>query len=384
MSDLLYFAIFIMMVEHLCCIFKRDIFRGSWYFGKNNDILRCSLLLRKRNFNKMIKMKKVSVIVPVYNVEKYLSKCLLSLVNQTLQEIEILVINDGSKDSSQQIIDKFQSQYPEKISAFQKENGGLGDARNFGLDRAEGDFIGFVDGDDYVTPSMFKEMYNLAQNHQAEMVICNLQKIDEYGNIIQQLTQVPNMPEKINLKEHFSIFSDLSYFACNKLFHKKLFQDKRFKKEIHFEDIQLIPQLLLKCKTIAQTQNYHYQYLERTDSITKTHTEKGLDILRAVEEVSTVFERSIYASREHEIQNFRILEGIYTFLAYLAFVKEDKAYQKMSNELKSFIQKNSISLVKILKYKRFNKNYLLSLPWKKQVYYLLYFCGQERLLRKLL
>lgn len=221
-------------------------------------------------------MKKVSIIVPVYNVENYLSKCLLSLVNQTLQEIEILVVNDGSKDDSQRIINEFQAKYPEKIKAFQKENGGLSDARNFGIDRAEGEFIGFVDSDDYVSSTMFEEMYVLAQKHQAEMVICNLQKVDEYGKVTQKLTQIPNMPEKIELKECFSVFSDLSYFACNKLFYKDLFKNKRFKKGVHFEDIQLVPQLLLKCRTLAQTQNYHYQYLERTDSITKTHTEKGL------------------------------------------------------------------------------------------------------------
>ena len=217
-------------------------------------------------------MIKVSIIVPVYQVEKYLRKCLDSLVKQTLPEIEIIIINDGSPDQSQVIIDEFQQNYPLKIKSFIKENGGLSDARNFGLDRATGEFIGFVDSDDEVSKTMFEEMYSLAIKHQAEMVICNLQKVDEHGDVTQKLTQIPNMPEKINLRENFSVFSDLSYFACNKIFKRELFENKRFKKGIHFEDIQLIPQLLLKCKTIAQTQNYHYQYLERSDSITKTHT----------------------------------------------------------------------------------------------------------------
>lgn len=327
-------------------------------------------------------MMKISVIVPVYNVENYLRKCLNSLVNQTLQEIEILVINDGSKDGSQKIIDEFQQKYPSKIISFSKENGGLSDARNFGLDRATGEFIGFVDSDDYVSETMFEEMYDLAKKHTAEMVICNLQKVDENGNVTQKLTQIPNMPEKIDLGENFSVFSDISYFACNKIFRKDLFREKRFKKGIHFEDIQLIPQLLLKCTTLAQTQHYHYQYLERSDSITKTHTEKGLDILQAVESVESAFEVSEYFKKKKEMKGFQILEGIYTFLAYLAFVKDDKIYWEMSSELKNFIKKKQISRREILSYKRFDKNYLLSLPIRKKIYYLLYFSGQEKFLRK--
>lgn len=328
-------------------------------------------------------MIKVSVIVPVYNVEKYLRKCLNSLVNQTLQEIEILIVNDGSPDSSQIIIDEFAAKFPLKIKSFVKENGGLSDARNFGLDRATGEFMAFVDSDDSVSESMFAEMYALAKKHNAEMVICNLQKVDAAGNVKQKLTQIPNMPERIVLEDHFSVFADLSYFACNKIFRSDLFDEKRFKNGIHFEDIQLIPQLLLKCTVIAQTQNYHYNYLEREDSITKTHTENGLDILHAVDEVEKAFANSRYSHRKKEIKNFKILEGVYTFLAYLAFVKDEQIYQKMSRELKVFLRKNKISTVDILLYRRFGRNYLLYLPLKKKIYYLLYFIGQEKLLRKL-
>lgn len=329
-------------------------------------------------------MKKVSVIVPVYNVELYLGKCLSSLVNQSLQEIEILVVNDGSTDNSQQIIDDFHQRFPEKIFPFVKENGGLSDARNFALDRASGEFIGFVDSDDYVTETMFDEMYHLAKKHNAEMVVCNLRKVDEFGTATQKLTQIPNMPEKINLKEHFSVFSDLSYFACNKLFNRELFREKRFKKGVHFEDIQLIPQLLLECETLAQTQSYHYQYLERSDSITKTHTERGLDILKAVEDVEEAFRNSKYSDKKKELKNFQILEGVYTFLAYLAFVKDDEVYCKMSQRLKDFMKHRDIFLANILQYKRFDKNYLVSLPLKKKIFYLMYFGKMEWLLRRLM
>ncbi|WET47695.1 glycosyltransferase family 2 protein [Chryseobacterium indologenes] len=327
---------------------------------------------------------RISIIVPVYNVENYLTKCLDSLVKQTHQNIEILVVDDGSKDHSGEIIKNYTEKYSDKIKAFTKENGGLSDARNFGLERATGDYIGFVDSDDYVTETMFEEMLYLAEKHLAEIVICNIQKVDENGQITQKLTQISNMPEKITLEDHFSVFSDISYFACNKLFKKKLFNQKRFKKGVHFEDIQLIPQLLLECEIIAQTQSFHYQYLERTDSITKTHTEKGLDILKAVQDVESVFGTSKYAHKDRELKCFQIFEGVYSFLAYLAFVKDEKMFYSMADKLSVFIKERQIKIQDILNYSRFGKNYLLSLPVKKKIFYLLFFAGQKKLIRKLI
>ena len=324
---------------------------------------------------------KVSVIVPVYNVELYLEKCLLSLVNQTLQDIEIIVVNDGSRDHSQQIIEKFQQEHPQKIFAYTKENGGLSDARNFGLDRAKGKYIGFVDSDDYVSDAMFEEMLNLAEKHQAEITLCNLQKVDENGNVTQQLTQLPGFTEKIILENNMSVFSDISYFACNKLFRRELFNNKRFRKGIHFEDIELIPQLVLESKVIGFTPAYHYQYLERSQSISKTHTLRGLDILNAVKTVSLKFDESRYHSHKNALKGFRILEGVYTFLAYLAFVKNKADFYKMSRILDEFMKDNDINAKDIFQYKRFGRNYLLSLPLGKKVYYVLSIFRLRRIVR---
>ncbi|WP_379968174.1 glycosyltransferase family 2 protein [Epilithonimonas sp. UC225_85] len=327
---------------------------------------------------------KVSIIVPVYNVELYLEKCLLSLVKQTLKEIEILVVNDGSTDKSQSIIEDFQNKYPDKIFGFVKENGGLSDARNFGIDRARGEYLGFVDSDDYVSETMFEEMYNLAEKHNAEMAICNLQKVNEDGSVTQKLTQLPGFQEKIILEDHLSVFSDISYFACNKLFRRELFSEKRFKKGIHFEDIELIPQILLDCNILVFTPNFHYQYLERQDSISKSHTMNGLDILKAVETVETYFNKSRFSQHKEALKNFQILEGVYTFLAYLAFVKKDSDFYKMSQVLDDFVSTKSLKTKEILQFNRFGKNYLLSLPLKKKSYYLLYFFGFRGLIRRLI
>ena len=118
-------------------------------------------------------MKKVSVIVPVYKVEKYLNKCLESLVNQTLQDIEIIVVNDGSPDNSQSIIDNFKQNYPEKIISIIKENGGQGSARNVGLEKSSGQYIGYVDSDDYIELDMYEKLYNKAITNDFDVVICD-------------------------------------------------------------------------------------------------------------------------------------------------------------------------------------------------------------------
>ena len=118
-------------------------------------------------------MPKVSVIVPFYNVEGYIEKCLETLVNQTLKEIEIILVNDGSTDRSIEIVKKFIKEYPEKIVYLEKENGGLSDARNFGLKHAKGEYIAFVDSDDYIEIDMYENMYNLAEKENSDMVECN-------------------------------------------------------------------------------------------------------------------------------------------------------------------------------------------------------------------
>ena len=118
-------------------------------------------------------MPKVSVIVPFYNVGRYIEKCLNSLVNQTLEEIEIILVNDGSQDNSYQVAKEFQEKYPNKIKCYEKPNGGLGDARNFGINYATGEYIAFLDSDDYVEPSMYQEMYEKAIKEDAEMVECD-------------------------------------------------------------------------------------------------------------------------------------------------------------------------------------------------------------------
>lgn len=321
-------------------------------------------------------MIKISVIVPVYNTEKYLPKCLDSIIAQTLKDIEILVVNDGSTDNSQQIIDGYSSKF-RQIKSFTKENGGLSDARNFGIERAAGEYIAFVDSDDFIDAEMLETMYDLAQQNKAEIVMCDLEKVNENGKAFRDLPQSPQLPEKLSLEDNFTIFGEISCFACNKIFHKKLFQNHKFLKGIHFEDIELIPQLILESNVVAKVNQPFYKYFERQDSITKTHSKKGLDMFKAIANVKSAFENSKYQHQKNELKRFLILQGFYSYLAYTAYVKDKTLKKYMLEELIKMLKENSIKRSDIIFYKRFNENYLFSLPLKKQVFYLLFLVNRS-------
>lgn len=316
----------------------------------------------------MINQPKISIIVPVYNTEKYLAKCLDSILNQTLQDIEIIVVNDGSKDQSQSVIDRYAIK-DHRIFSIYKENGGLSDARNVGLDNSTGEFIAFIDSDDYIESEMLEKMYELTKRHNSEIVLCDLVKVDENGKEFRDLPQSPQLPEKIVLKNDLTIFGEMSCFACNKIFKKSLFNNHRFKKGIHFEDIELIPKLILDSKIISKINEPFYKYFERQDSITKTHTNKGLDMFVAVEVVSNYFKKSEYSNQLNELKRFQIIQGYYSFLAYVAYVKDKKLKSEMINKLNEFTILNSIKKSDIINYRRFNVNYLVSLPLRKKIYY---------------
>lgn len=164
-------------------------------------------------------MYKVSVIVPIYNVEKYIKKCLNSLVNQTLQEIQIILVNDGSKDKSGEIAKEYAQMYKNKILYLEKENGGLSDARNYGIPYAEGEYIAFIDSDDYIDENAYEEMYDKAKKENSDYVECDF--IWEYPN----KNKIDRYKEYTDLKE---MFKNVRVVAWNKLIKKRNYFKKQF------------------------------------------------------------------------------------------------------------------------------------------------------------
>lgn len=229
-------------------------------------------------------MIKVSVIVPVYNTEQYLDRCLSSLVNQSLDYIEIIVVNDGSTDKSQLIIDKYVSEYFNRVKAFTKSNGGLSDARNYGLKKACGEYIGFVDSDDYVDIDMFKKLYDSAISKGAEIVECDYQSFYLENNKEYFLNSEYNTPKKYYdtiVNKNKSIIIDVTDMAWNKIFKKELFCNFNisFPKGLWHEDYATTPILISKSQRYLLIDYVGYYYLQRKNSITHTFSRKSLDVI---------------------------------------------------------------------------------------------------------
>ena len=207
-------------------------------------------------------MIKVSVIVPVYNVEDYLEKCLDSLVNQTLKEIEIIVVNDGSPDNSEKIIDKYAKKY-KNIKAYTKENGGLSDARNYGIKKATGEYLAFVDSDDYIDKSMLEKMYQKAKTNNLDIVVCNSINVYDDNTTIE-------IQSNLNYSsDHIKNYLISAPMACTRIYKKELFDNIEFKKGIYYEDLELTPKLVKYTNKIDFLDEGLYYYYQRTGSIMK-------------------------------------------------------------------------------------------------------------------
>ena len=221
---------------------------------------------------------KVSVIVPVYNVEKYLKKCLDSLVNQTLNGIEIIIVNDGSPDNSQTIIDEYVNNYPKKVKAYKKKNGGLSSARNFGLKYANGEYVAFVDSDDYVELNMFEIMYNKAKKNHYDVVCCNHYEVHEDVLEIKKITNIFGVQEK-------NKYLFQSICAWDKLIKRELILKNNwtFPEGIWYEDFASTPALALYTDKIGYVEEPLYYYLIRNGSIMnqKKYNKKMEDIFKS-------------------------------------------------------------------------------------------------------
>ena len=262
-------------------------------------------------------MAKVSVIVPVYNVEKYLEKCLDSLVNQTLKDIEIIIVNDGSPDNSQEIIDKYVKKYS-NIKAYQKENGGLSDARNYGIKLATGDYIAFLDSDDYVRTDMYKKMYEKAVGGNFDMVVCDINYIFENSDEVQRAYS--NL--KTDTTDIKKVMLNIYPAAWNKIFKRKLFQTGiEFKKGVWFEDVEFIYRMLPHVKTIGVIHESFNQYLQREGSITKSIDKR---IYHYIDNWNGIVK--YYQENNFYDKYYNELEYSYVRYLYATFIKQASKY----------------------------------------------------------
>ena len=222
----------------------------------------------------------ISVIVPVYNVEKYLERCVKSIAAQTYKDLEILLIDDGSTDKSGKMCDDFQ-QTDSRIKAFHKQNGGLSDARNYGIEHSAGEFISFVDSDDYIDEKMLETLHRLITENDADLAVCSAMDVFEG----KEVTQVKEIKEfNLNKVESYKYMlrGDGIPSACNKLYKMQTVGNVRFPVGKIYEDGFFTPQILKRVEKTAVTSKPMYYYFRRADSITTKPFRKGdLDVIEA-------------------------------------------------------------------------------------------------------
>ena len=213
----------------------------------------------------MVKVK-LSVVVAVYNLEKYLPRCLDALVNQTLQEIEILCVDDGSTDSAPQIIDEYAKKYPEKVKAFHKPNGGEFTTRNYGLERATGEYVTFVDTDDYVESNWAEKLYKAAKENDADLAVCGFERIDLNTNkvVAKDMTQYGYSVKELKNDDDFMVF--INPAPWNKIYKREKIKDLRFLNFRGFNDMIFLTSSFTKINRVAFVPDVLYHYYLRYDS----------------------------------------------------------------------------------------------------------------------
>ena len=240
-------------------------------------------------------MPKVSVIVPVYNVEKYITRCLTSLVNQTIDDLEIILVNDGSKDNSEQIIRQFKKDY-KNIIYVKKENGGLSSARNFGLIYATGEYVAFLDSDDYVDRAIYQKMYEKAKATNSDYVECDF------------IWKYPDH-EKIDLgfryKDKKEMFEKARVVAWNKLIKREIIIDNKleFPVGLYYEDIEFFYKLLPYINNFSFVEEPLIYYVQRDNSIVNKQDSRTKQIFKVLENVIDYYKKiGLYSEYEKQIE----------------------------------------------------------------------------------
>ncbi|MGI6010624.1 MAG: bifunctional glycosyltransferase/CDP-glycerol:glycerophosphate glycerophosphotransferase [Ruminococcus sp.] len=233
-------------------------------------------------------MCKVSIIVPVYNVERYLRNCMESLVNQTLDDIEIIAVNDGSPDNSLAILEEYEQQYKEKVKVFSIENHGVSYARNYGADHASGEYLLFVDSDDYIKSDMCEILYNKAKKDQNDVVLCG--KMDIYeskvGNQEERFYEMTTSSQNFSIQERPFELCWISPFPWDKLVKRELFLQIRFPENIRFEDLAYVLKMVCTAKNIGAVKDPLYCYRRTTQGgFLNSFSEATLDVVKAFDNI---------------------------------------------------------------------------------------------------
>ncbi len=299
--------------------------------------------------------KKVSIIIPVYNVEKYICRCLESVINQDYKNLEIIIVNDGTQDNSYEICNKY-AKLDKRIKLINQKNGGLSDARNTGVKMATGRYLAFLDSDDYVDKDTYSTLVNLMEQNNADISKINYRKIKIKDNVYTEYEEKKSYNNNDNsvkiynkedaLKEILLDYKIQNY-VWDKLYKKELFDDVQFPVRKNYEDIAIQYKVFSKINKMVLGNNVKYNYVIREDSIVNLASEKTLsDCIEIIRERYKILK--IENIQEYNTYGYiKILMSIYKTgldLGYTGILKEIeteiKDIKEMYNYNEKFIDSN--------------------------------------------
>lgn len=273
----------------------------------------------------------ISVIIPVYNVEQYLNRCMDSIINQTYRNLEIILIDDGSTDNSGKICDEYKLK-DNRIKVIHKENGGVSSARNVGLDIAKGNYIGFVDSDDYIENDMYEILYELLVRNKTDISCCNKFVFNKNKN---KFITSESFPTKDGILSFDDILNDPKhdFYIWNKLFNKNLIEHIRFNEQLTLgEDLIFTYEVLKKMNKIVFYKKPKYYYCDNSNSITRTRIfkEEYINQILFYEELLNYCEKNKLKIGYKKYKHLQI-NWIINFLSWIA--RETPIRNKESLEL---------------------------------------------------
>lgn len=266
-------------------------------------------------------MPELSIIIPVYNVEQFINRCIDSVLSQTYEDYEIILVNDGSTDRSGLICDEYAINNP-KIKVLHKENGGLSDARNAGLKMANSEYVGFVDSDDYIERDMYEKLISACKKHKADIGVCGRFKVYDDKKVTVftfNETKLWNSKETIS---RLLVWDGIDSSACDKVFKRELFRFKIFPIGRYNEDVSIMTSIIFDSKQVVHIGEPKYNYVYRENSITsEKFSVRKLDLLIATNEVMT-FVMQHYPDLTDKAKSFHQRGLIYLMSLFTS--KEDK------------------------------------------------------------
>lgn len=298
----------------------------------------------------------ISIIVPVYNVAAYLDRCVDSIIRQTCTDLEIILVDDGSQDNSGKMCDEWATR-DSRIKVIHKENGGLSDARNAGIDAATGDYIGFIDSDDWIEPDMYHDLLQAIQTQRAEMAVTGLVRV--YGNGFSRVQYVSEQPFVIcgdRIVHAYLQQGTFSTAAWDKLYIRELFDHRRFPVGKQYEDAPVIFDILCNIRCLAVIGKPQYNYFQRADSICgKPFSVRKMDHYDFSKEIWRRAQREYpqYVDSANTFWGCKLCELLYALYESPNAVEYKKQKDQMETELKQVYQKVlcSAEVPKVMKLK---------------------------------